>query len=73
MSFISSSLLIDWLLFGVADILQRGGLRYATVFAVSSLVVLSAALEAMAFLLPPIHLILWYKVSVVTTGLLLLL
>ena len=32
--------------------------------------VLPAALKATAFLLPAIHLILWYKVSFVTTGLL---
>ena len=35
--------------------------------------VLPAALKATAFLLPPIYLILWYKVSFVPTGLLLLL
>ena len=37
------------------------------------MVVFAAVLNATAFLLPPIYLILWYKVSFPTTGLLLLL
>ena len=73
MSFVRSGPHIDRVLVVVAVVLQGGRLRYPTVFAVRCLVVFPATLEATAFLLPPIYLILRYKVSFGTTGFLLLL
>ena len=71
-SLVRSCLLIDWLLVGVACILQGGCLRYATIFTVWSLVVLPVTLNATPLLHPSIHMILWYTVSLVSIGLLLL-
>ena len=53
-----SGLLIDRLLVGVAGVLHRGRLRYSTVIAVWSLLVLPAALKATGCLPSPIYLFL---------------
>ena len=70
MSLIHSSLLIDGLLVGVAGVCQRGRLGYPTIFTFRCLVVFPTTLEGAASFLPPIYLCLWYKVSFVSSFLL---